>query len=468
MSSPRATHVPSHAAPPRMAQRRLGRGARALVALAALAAIVTLGACGGATRAVHTDTPTPMPNTGTLYFATSPLGAAPDSTTIHALSAGDGKQRWQHPVAGSPMPLVYNGTMLFLGTGQVSTGGPPSGSTLTAVTAATGATAWQHDFTTQFVRPIAATAATLFVTMTTRATSGGMPATSLAALHASDGTVIWSADVAGEPLGFVNFDGTALYVITYPPNGGTATAPPPFTLTALGASDGKPLWQFTPAGPPLTGAYGPALSGGVLYLTEQSPTPPGPGAQPSSIIEAIAVHDGTRLWQTTTPAGTAVMDLLASADGVFYTYSDYASPGGGLVALHASDGTTAWQQPLNDAGPSPALLAVDGTTVYAQVASLSAGAVVNLVFRAYDAHTGKVAYERALPSLPLQLLPKSSSPALIVGGALYQALAGVQLGTAAAQQVQCVVLGLRTSDGSAQWTHTLDGGPVSQLIYAGP
>lgn len=260
-------------------------------------------------------------------------------------------------------------------------------------------------------------------------------------------------------VGRVIFDGTALYVITHPPNGGIATAPPPFTLTALRARNGKPLWYRTLADPPIVGAYGPALGGGVLYLTEQSPTSSGPGVVRSTIIDAIAVRDGTRLWQTTSPAGTAVVDLLASADGVFYAFTDNSDPGGGLVALHAGAGTVIWQD--TSAVVAPRLLEVDSTTVYAQV-PVAAGSSLQPALRTYDAHDGTVKYLQLYPVLPVQLPPQPIAPGVIAGNELY-------LMFQAQQQDQYVVLAMGTRAGAEPgWAQVLNDTPATPLFYFAP
>jgi outer membrane protein assembly factor BamB len=464
MASSRETQELPRASHARTYGRRPGRGARALVALAA---IVTLGACGGAQSVVRTSTAPNLP-AGTLYFATSSVGAPPVTTTLHALKAGDGKPRWQTQVVGTSTPLVYNGATLFLGTVQVNTDSPPSGGTLTAVSAATGAKAWQHDFPGQAPLPIAASADSVFVSLVpTTAPQGGPPAASIAALHASDGSVAWTSDPTGLLAGRAVLSDTALYAITYTGATATATTPPTFSLVALGISDGKPLWHQTVAGPPV-GELGPMLSGGALYLVEEPTTPPGAGVVPSSIIEAVKASDGTRLWHTTSLAGTAAMSLLANAEGIFYTYSSVATPGGGLVALHASDGSVAWQATVSNAAPT--LLAADGGVVYTKEVSGKSAAGPSLSLRAFDAQNGTARFERPFPTLPLQLLPKGSGPGTIGGGALYLIAVAVHAGTPAVayEQLQSFVLALRASDGKALWNRALDGNPTSQVFYAAP
>jgi outer membrane protein assembly factor BamB len=448
---------------PRAAHARTAR------ALLALVAIVALGACGGASNAIHTSTLTPAPNAGTLYIPTSMTLQPPISTSITALATGDGRSRWQDSLPGGDIGLVFNGTTLFAATVGVNQSGPPAGGTLTAITATNGTKAWHHDYTGQVPLPLAANADAAFVAVISFSSTGFPPTSTVEALRVSDGSPLWSAPQNGSVISTAALANDTLYIVTATGISPTATTPPAYTLYALGAGDGKPLWHLALSGA-IEGNAAPVISGGVLYLIVQPA--PSANSRPPSTILAVKASDGTELWHTESPTGSIATQLLAGDDTVYYVYDSLSSVGGGLQALRATDGSPAWQKTSPNGGL--AVLAADGGEVFTSDFSGKSATGQAFTLHAYNSANGAVVFESPVPAPKEPLAYTGGSNGLqarVVNGVLYLIALGVTTETPTATtspSQSSIVLALGAGDGKLKWEHALNGDVGHASFYAAP
>jgi outer membrane protein assembly factor BamB len=278
----------------------------------------------------------------------------------------------------------------------------------------------------------------------------------------------------------VVLDGTTLYLVSVSGISGTVATQPKFTLVALDISDGKPLWQQVLKGIP-TEVTAPALADGMLYLSEQpqqvfavsptgTPGAPGPtGIVPTSTIIARKASDGSVLWQTMAQSPGSTTSLLVTHGMVFYSYQGLGGPGGGIFALHAADGSAAWQLLTGQSQPEQ-LLAVDGAHAFA-VSQTKSAIAVSPTLHAYDAATGVASFQKPFPTLPLQVfVAGKDGQAQVAGGTLYLVQEALPLATGTPTdepQMETLVLALSATDGSAKWHRTLAGG-TNGIFYTAP
>jgi outer membrane protein assembly factor BamB len=164
------------------------------------------------------------------------------------------------------------------------------------------------------------------------------------------------------------------------------------------------------------------------------------------------------LWHATPPVAASAGNLVVTKETVCYTYSpvnDSAQQGVGIVALHAADGSLAWQAAPNALGP--VALAASNGVLYAVEPSATASAASSLTLHAFDASTGRTLFDRPFPNLPVQLVSDNSAPPQVADGATYLLYTAVQPGRSGPPQPLSVVLALSTSDGRPKWVRTFNG-----------
>ncbi len=156
--------------------------------------------------------------------------------------------------------------------------------------------------------------------------------TGLYALNAGSGKLLWRYQGNKELSQVIVVDGT-VYTSTSADNNAS-------TLVALRAADGSMLWSYTVSTvtPSMMGVIG-----GIVYVSESSE---GPEGLSSGFIYALQASDGHVLWKAQPGSNTGLADggVVASNDLVYFATSQ-----GNIYALHTDTGSVAWhaiQSPL--------------------------------------------------------------------------------------------------------------------------
>jgi outer membrane protein assembly factor BamB len=273
-------------------------------------------------------------------------------------------------------------------------------------------------------------------------------AVTVKALHASDGTSLWSRTLPTDAPAFFQLtvvnrvvyvmsaferidalrasDGTLLWHYTsHSPfvslptvaNGMVYAGTIDGHLYALRASDGSPLWTYTALTPaqPLP----PIVVDGIVYLNFQ-----GGG------MDVLRAKTGVLLWRYTphVPA-LNLSPLLLVADGVVYV----STQDGRLFALRASDGFKIWSV-LSHPGDNLYLMNVTAGVVF--VAAEFSGSV-----DALHASSGSVIWRHVAKA-------GESVPITVVQGVVY--LTQYTIGA----NIVANITALRASDGKLLWSYT--------------
>jgi outer membrane protein assembly factor BamB len=258
--------------------------------------------------------------------ATDPL------ETLLALSATDGHEIWRAPLTNGPLAMqVADGQVYVLLKGS------PGESLLSIVDARSGSRGKQLSLPIQ-LGFIVTNGLIIGCDSYLNVPGGSSSNTTLAAYHASDGSLAWQAsspagealDALAVPCAMALGDGV-LYQSSY---SGTSVA-------AVRVSDGKPLWTAR-----ADSVSTLTLSGDRLIVVS-TPTPFtakfGLPSLTSDKVVALSLSDGHTLWQREfaigqadgpyTPASTALDDTNL-----------YVASSSGLRALRLSNGAPLWEQ----------------------------------------------------------------------------------------------------------------------------
>jgi outer membrane protein assembly factor BamB len=439
---------------------RARRGALVIL-IAALTLLLAATACGASpTITTPTATSTPQEH-GALYVIAGNQGpAGPASATVYALGLSDGKLLWHNSqLSGVVGTAALGGGTLYVGSVQRIGSGPSQG-TFAALNASTGALLWHHTPSAGFELPLAANGDAVFADEFAFLNTQAPPMQTLQALRASDGTPLWSAAQNGSVNSLATVGNGALYLVTSSGATATSTTPPTYGLLALDTGTGKPLWHLALQGP--MNAPTPVLSGGVLYLSEEHFQ----GVGLASIL-AVRASDGTVLWHTPLVGKVPSGGVVVSDGTVCY------SSGGGIVALHAADGSLSWQTSTQFSNGPVSLASSDNSTIYAlhtTTTKSQSGVSVATTLLAFDASSGKSLLTHPFPSLPIQAEFENGVQPQVAGGVLYVVGIGVptQENTTTAQpQTISIVLALNASDGSLKWDRTLNGA-AEQVLFVAP
>jgi outer membrane protein assembly factor BamB len=274
----------------------------------------------------------PILRDGVLYTMRSGTAPTDPLETLLALSASDGHELWRAPLTNGPLAMqVADGKVYVLLKRQ------PGESLLSVFDARTGAPGKQLSLPIQIGFTV--TNDLIIGCDTYLNVPGGSSAnTSLAAYHASDGSLAWRAsspagealDALAVPCAVALGDGV-LYQSSY---SGTSVA-------AVRISDGRPLWTAQ-----ADSVSALTLSGDRL-IAVSTPSPFsakfGLPSSTSDKIVALSLSDGHTLWQREfaigqaggpyTPASTALDDTNL-----------YVASSSGLRALRLSDGAPLWER----------------------------------------------------------------------------------------------------------------------------
>jgi outer membrane protein assembly factor BamB len=173
------------------------------------------------------------------------------------------------------------------------------------------------------------------------------------------------------------------------------------------------------------------------------------------VFVAIRGSDGAILWQKAPPGVIATGPVVVAAGHVCFGYSLFNAPGGGIMALRASDGSPAWQTSLPNI-PQVELAGGAGAR-YSLLPGAGASGLPSLT--AYSASTGKALYQHPFPSLPVQFIPAFEQPPVVTGGTLY-VVAPAEPATGppskTGPQPLTVLMALNASNGGLKWYRTFD------------
>ena len=155
--------------------------------------------------------------------------------------------------------------------------------------------------------------------------------------HLGNGSEIWNISTENSPCGSAAIQDETVYMATYNFNGDG-------DLLALSLTNGSVLWKAQVSPTDST----PALAGGRVYLCG--------GCQGFSelLTYCFAASSGELIWRT--PAKERIGDWRCSpayADGLLFAGRANFTEYGGIFALNASNGETAWSYP--EGGSSPAV-----------------------------------------------------------------------------------------------------------------
>ncbi|MBN1236179.1 MAG: PQQ-binding-like beta-propeller repeat protein [Methanotrichaceae archaeon] len=155
--------------------------------------------------------------------------------------------------------------------------------------------------------------------------------------HLGNGSEIWNISTENSPCGSAAIQDETVYMATYNFNGDG-------DLLALSLANGSVLWKAQVSPTDST----PALAGGRVYLCG--------GCQGFSelLTYCFAASSGELIWRT--PAKERIGDWRCSpayADGLLFAGRANFTEYGGIFALNASNGETAWSYP--EGGSSPAV-----------------------------------------------------------------------------------------------------------------
>ena len=236
-----------------------------------------------------------------------------DDTKVYTLNATTGATLWMAKTSGQVRSSpVVDGSVVYVG--SISDG-------FYALNAATGATLWFDSRAAPAVFYGPATVGngivyvqTLNFSPMTHAFGG-----SVYAFDASTGATIWSASNLGG-VSLPSLANGALYVGSVSGSLGSASG----SLVALDATTGATLWTTATGVSDGTPAPSPAVSHGVVYISDGADN-----------VNALNATTGATLW---TSASTGGFSSAAVANGIVYV-------GGGVdnvYALNATTGATLW------------------------------------------------------------------------------------------------------------------------------
>lgn len=287
--------------------------------------------------------PGPLIANGTVYVGSS-------NGTAYALAANDGSERWRTTAGkGIAAPTATGDSAVYVRTKR---------SPAVALDTETGTERWRLDVSeTTYSQPTFAEGI-VYV---------GGPRGTVYALDADSGERKWSFDTKTGLVGVPAVTDETVYVTG---NGGlllaldanygskqwhyqqsqTISAPPTVVEKHLFVADGDRVLAFhADTGSPLwgrriyqAGAFGVAVAGDRVYVTGATEYD-----KPVNRLNALAVEDGTSVWQTDLPANPTTAPTVVG-DTVLVGCKD-----GNLYALDRGSGTKTWH------------VAVGGTDVFA-------------------------------------------------------------------------------------------------------
>ncbi len=323
---------------------------------------------------------------GAVYFnaGSAPAGSDGVQMTLYALDAANGTLRWQNKTLGNGAAalLAANGAVYV-----------NAGTDLYAFNASDGSTRWRTQVGDDVSR-LALAQGVLYGT--TFDTPGNQWTSTLFAMNAADGTLLWQSALPANKSFTVAavVDGT-LYLTSVEqkyPTGGEKSV----------HSDGKPKISYV---------YAYSLTGKQLWQSQQfegflSGLSIGDGAIYFAGVDAYALstRDGSLLWDYPIDAGIIQYNGLAFANGTVYLESGpngSDDPADGyLIALDGQSGQVQWKHKLDNApGGIESTFVLANGFLYVAVPGFSTGAV-----EAFNTSDGSLAWQMSVKGFIQPLL----------------------------------------------------------------
>jgi outer membrane protein assembly factor BamB len=262
-------------------------------------------------------------HSGVLYVPS--ISQLSGEIDITALRAADGRQLWQwtgRDLVFSQTPVVTANALYFLASSK------HQGTVVIAISAATGKLLWQRpvELPQSAMQPaVIADSGAVYTTML-----GSDTSTDIAALRASDGSLLWTTGSGTVDPVFIGSASGTVYIHLA------------FGVSALRARDGGQLWRFGSASDPHSAdalyIHSVVLSGNTMYISAQgtgdATNAQGQLTNPETVY-ALDAASGVARWRYATASGNGgTLDVLP---GVVLIYAD-----DGLAALDPSSGRLLW------------------------------------------------------------------------------------------------------------------------------
>ncbi len=273
----------------------------------------------------------PLEVNGTVYVG-SFINNGP--STLYALRASDGALLWQYTKNNFiAIPTVASGVLYTASDDGV----------LAALRASDGHQLWKQALDVNLIQPPQLVNGVLYAT-TTKITEPPAARTANSLQHTTAiGALLWNTlqNTPAEP--------------QIPHKQGVSS------VYAIRASDGTVLWHFTLGNGLVSWTNWFSVEHGVVYASAFNTTATG---KDDGHIYALQSSNGSVLWHDQLNA-TPYSGLLAN--GVIYLSATIGSYSGALYALRMSNGSLLWNYPL--AGSMYNAPALDGTTLYVGAAN---------------------------------------------------------------------------------------------------
>jgi outer membrane protein assembly factor BamB len=319
----------------------------------------------------YTSRPAPVPDSARLIIA--------DVDNVHGLRAGDGSELWSSGLGfrGGTNSTMSGATIYAVGTPSASSS-PASATSLFALEASDGHLVWQTPL--PLGRSSGPAACGLFRRFTVLAAGNTVYTcygSTLYAFQASDGHLIWSLAVSkvdpsdaefaavtagggdvlllssgADLVALSGMSGSVIWHTTkYHYTDLAISGQNLFIISddglliALLIGDGSQLWITQLQSESLS--YSPMAVGSRVYIPEWVNPESGECAPACWGIDAYNAQTGVLLWQSrdVLPSDGVDGGLQVGAGGIVNAYS-----GNSLIAVRASDGSTAWQYQPNYGG----------------------------------------------------------------------------------------------------------------------
>lgn len=410
--------------------------------------------------------------------STTAPSKGPGGTALSALRANDGRQVWTRRLtSGFLSGFVADGTLF----GALAPLQPTPGSVpdfpLTALRGRDGTPQWMVT-PGRVALPLGVVGSTLFVDqLKGTQPSVQAPDTTLLALATNDGHTLWSHDLGGLPAGLgqstiatstLAANGTLLFLAVAPIS--ASGAPKLASIVALHAGDGSVLWTL-PAPAALDGGVSQVVVGGgnagdTVYVAGFSSPPASSKSAGTPAVLALNASTGATRWihQFTSSQGGAVPGIVADDQGVCaaltlvpQSAAEPASPGGELVQLSARTGAEEWHADV----PGPAI-SLEGSVNALYVSTEVYGPAVQggqpaSTLTAYQTSDGKQLWSASIASPDAKIAAIVNDSLIATGSVL-----GTP-GPTASGPPGGFVEALNASDGSVRWKAQTSGEGIVQV-----
>lgn len=284
-----------------------------------------------------------------------------------------------------PDPTLFTSAL----TGDLADG--TLATTVYALNARTGALLWQAGAPGSMQNQLAVSGGTLialsqtFVKVATKYGPNYTPTGHLTAFNAKTGAKLWQVDITSiQEVELRGVTAQAILLLKIQSNGTTFT----HSLVALNLADGSHLWEHDY--PPDVTVWNPVLEGDTLYImsTHGSPITGKYTFTPS----ALRALDGTVLWQSAQATSGSPYGVLIQGGTIYLAVNSVQSNGqlaAAMVAFSTADGSKKWTGASSTGQRDFLPIGAAGTVLYAFDTTYKyGGGITSRNLTAYNAETG--------------------------------------------------------------------------------